>query len=90
MYKRQEVTFIDKTSGGHVANLVFNKLAFAFVSRALALPVDGRDSYVISYKGLNLRVVYGYDMQTKKNMLSIDTIYGFAPLYPSLAATVLG
>ena len=85
-----EVTFIDKTSGGHVANLVFNKLAFAFVSRALALPVDGRDSYVISYKGLNLRVVYGYDMNTKKNMLSIDTIYGFAPLYPSLAATVLG
>lgn len=84
------VTFIDKTSGGHVANLVFNKLAFAFVSRALALPVDGRDSYVISYKGLNLRVVYGYDMNTKKNMLSIDTIYGFAPLYPSLAATVLG
>ena len=85
-----EVTFIDKTSGGHVANLVFNKLAFAFVSRALALPVDGRDSYVISYKGLNLRVVYGYDMNTKKNMLSIDTIYGFAPLYPSLAAVVLG
>lgn len=85
-----EVTFIDKTSGGHVANLVFNKLAFAFVSRALALPVDGRDSYVISYKGLNLRVVYGYDMKTKKNMLSIDTIYGFAPLYPSLAAVVLG
>lgn len=85
-----EVTFIDKTSGGHVANLVFNKLAFAFVSRALALPVDSRDSYVISYKGLNLRVVYGYDMKTKKNMLSIDTIYGFAPLYPSLAAVVLG
>ena len=85
-----DVTFIDKTSGGHVANLVFNKLAFAFVSRALALPVDGRDSYVISYKGLNLRVVYGYDMTTKKNMLSIDTIYGFAPLYPSLAAVVLG
>ena len=85
-----EVTFTDKTAGGHVANLVFNKLAFAFVSRALALPVDGRDSYVISYKGINLRVVYGYDMQTKKNMLSIDTIYGFAPLYPSLAAVVLG
>ena len=85
-----EITFIDKISGGHVANLVFNKLAFAFVSRALALPVDGRDSYVTSYKGLNLRVVYGYDMNTKKNMLSIDTIYGFAPLYPSLAAVVLG
>ena len=85
-----EITFIDKTAGGHVANLVFNKNAFAFVTRPLELPVGNQESYVVSYGGLNLRVTYGYDMKTKKNMLSIDTIYGFAPLYPSLAATVLG
>ena len=84
------VEFADKTSGGHVANLVFNKNAFAFVTRPLELPVGNQESYVVSYNGLNLRVTYGYDMNTKKNMLSIDTIYGFAPLYPSLAAVVLG
>lgn len=85
-----EVTFADKTAGAHVANLVFNKNAFAFVTRPLELPVGNQDSYVVSYGGLNLRVTYGYDMKTKKNMLSIDTIYGFAPLYPSLAARILG
>ena len=29
-------------------------------------------------------------MNKKKNMLSLDTIYGFAPLYPSLAVQVMG
>ena len=46
--------------------------------------------YSFSYNGVNIRVTYGYDMKTKKNMLSLDTIYGFAPLYPSLAAVVMG
>ena len=85
-----DIVFIDKTAGGHVANLAFNKNAFAFVTRPLELPVGNQDSHVVSYGGLNLRVTYGYDMIKKKNLLSIDTIYGFAPLYPSLAARILG
>lgn len=85
-----DIVFVDKNSGGHVANMVFNKNAFAFVTRPLELPVSNQEAYVVSYGGLNLRVVYGYDMKKKKNMLSMDTIYGFAPLYPSLAATILG
>lgn len=84
------VVFPDKTAGGHVANLAFNKNAFAFVTRPLPLPVSGQEAYVISYNGLTLRVVYGYDQTKKKNMLSIDTLYGFAPLYPSLATRILG
>lgn len=85
-----DVVFADKTTGAHVANMVFNKNAFAFVTRPLALPADGRKAYVTHYNGLSLRVVYGYDQKTKKNMLSIDTLVGFAPLYPSLATVVLG
>ena len=84
------VVFPDKTAGGHVANLVFNKNAFGFVTRPLEPAAGGQDCYVISYNGLNIRVTYGYDMKTKKNMLSLDTIYGFAPLYPSLAEVVMG
>lgn len=84
------VEFADKTAGGHVANMVFNKNAFAFVTRPLEKVAGGQDCYVISYNGLNIRVTYGYDMNKKKNMLSLDTIYGFAPLYPSLAVQVMG
>lgn len=84
------VVFPDKTAGGHVANMVFNKNAFAFVTRPLEKVAGGQDCYVVSYNGLNIRVTYGYDMKTKKNMLSMDTLYGFAALYPSLAAVVMG
>ncbi len=84
------VVFADKTAGGHVANMVFNKNAFAFVNRPLELPIDGRDAYVVEYDGLSLRVVMGYNQQTKKNTISIDILYGYAPLYPSLAGTILG
>lgn len=84
------VEFADKTAGAHVANMVFNKNAFAFVTRALEPAAGGQDSYTVSYNGLNIRVTYGYDMKTKKNMLSLDTIYGFAALYPSLAGVVMG
>ena len=84
------VVFPDKTAGGHVSNMVFNKNAFAFVTRALEPAAGGQECYVVSYNGLNIRVTYGYDMKTKKNMLSLDTIYGFAPLYPSLAVNVMG
>ena len=84
------VVFPDKTAGGHVANMVFNKNAFAFVTRPLPKVAGGQDCYVISYNGLNIRATYGYNMTTKKNMLSLDTLYGFAPLYPSLAAVVMG
>lgn len=84
------VVFLDKTAGGHVANLAFNRNAFAFVSRPLPLPVSGQEAYVIVYDGITFRVVYGYDQTKKKNMLSIDTLYGFAPLYPSLATRILG
>lgn len=85
-----EVVFPDKKTGAHVANMVFNKNAFAFVTRPLEPAAGGQECYVVSYNGLNIRVTYGYDMKKKKNMLSLDTLYGFAPLYPSLAVTVMG
>ena len=45
--------------------------AFAFVTRPLAAPA-GVESYVTSYNGVTLRVVRGYDMKYKKEMLSMD------------------
>ena len=73
----------------HTANLAFNPMAFAFVTRPLATP-SGVESYVTSYNGITLRVVKGYDMKYKKDIISMDVLYGYKTMYPSLAVRVLG
>lgn len=77
------------TDGGFTANMVFHKNAFAFVNRPLEV-AHGAESYVTSYNGLSIRVTMGYDMQTKKQTLSIDCLYGYKTLYPELAVVVKG
>ncbi len=75
--------------GTHAANLMFQKSAFGFVTRPLEA-ARGADSYVTSYNGLSVRVTMDYNIATKKQTLSIDTLYGFKTLYPELAVRVLG
>lgn len=75
--------------GNHAANLMFQKSAFGFVTRPLEA-ARGADSYVTSYNGLSVRVTMDYNITTKKQTLSIDTLYGFKTLYPELAVRVLG
>ena len=75
--------------GSHTANLAFHPMAFAFVTRPLPAP-GGVESYVTHYNGVSLRVVRGYDMQHKREMLSMDVLYGFKTLYPELAVRVMG
>jgi len=73
----------------HDANLVFHPHAFAFVTRPLSAPA-GVESYVTTYNGISLRVVRGYDIRYKKEMLSMDVLYGFKTVYPELAVRYLG
>ena len=77
--------------GDHTANLAFNPMAFAFVTRPLLNP-DGQgvESYVTSFGGLSLRVTKGYDQKYKKSTYSMDVLYGFKTVYPELAVRVLG
>jgi hypothetical protein len=73
----------------HVANLVFHENAFAFVTRPLVLPSD-KEAYVVSFNDISMRVVRGYDMTYKKDMVSIDCAYGFKTMHPELACRALG
>jgi len=84
------VTFADVTAGGHVANLGFHRNAFAFVQRPLEPPMGGAESYTTEFEGISLRVTSGYDMSTKKEIVSIDCLYGIKTLFPELAERVLG
>ena len=74
-------------SGGG-QNLVFHQNAFAFVTRPLAAPA-GVESYTTSFNGITLRVVRGYNMQYKKETLSMDVLYGYKTMYPELAVRAL-
>ncbi len=75
--------------GSHTANLVFHPDAFAFITRPLQAPA-GVESYVTRYNGISLRVVRGYDMKYKREILSMDVLYGFKTIYPELAVRYLG
>lgn len=85
----EEVTFPDVSAGGHVANLAFHEKAFAYVSRQLP-PFPDKQSFTTEYNGISLRVTIWSDGETKKTKMSVDCLYGFAPLYPELATRYLG
>ncbi len=75
-------------TASHKANLVFHPNAFAFVTRPLSTPA-GVESYVTTYNGISLRVVRGYNMKYKKEVLSMDILYAFKTIYPELAVRYL-
>lgn len=70
------------------SSLVFHKNAFALVTRPLALPMGAKDSAIVNYDGFGLRVVYGYDMNTKTDTISIDMVCGVKTLNKDLAAKI--
>ncbi len=70
----------------HRANLAFHKNCFALATAPLAPPIGGAAAAVVNYKGISARVVYDYTMMTKKNLISIDLLYGRKTLDRSLGA----
>jgi hypothetical protein len=84
------VSFADRTAGAHAANLAFHESAFSLVTRPLELPRGASEAYVTSFNGLSLRVVFGYNVSTKKQTMSVDMLYGVKTIYPELAVQVLG
>ena len=76
-------------AGDHTANLAFHPSAFAFVTRPLVKPA-GVESYVTAHNGIALRVTKGYDMKFKKELLSMDVLYGYKTMYAELAARYMG
>lgn len=68
--------------------VAFHKNAFALVTRPLELPKGASQAAIVNYDGFGLRVVYGYDMNTKTDTISIDMLCGVKTLDKKLAAIV--
>jgi len=71
-------------------SLAFHRNAFALVTRPLALPMGSARAAIASGNGLGVRVVYGYDQDSKKDTVSLDIIYGIKTLDASLAVKLVG
>lgn len=85
-------TYMDQNvieAGGVIQNLAFHKNAFALVTRPLVLPSGAGKAAIVNYDGFGLRVVYGYDMTKKTDIISIDMLCGVKTLNKDLAVKVL-
>lgn len=78
---------ITKT-GDYTPAIAFHKNAMALVTRPLALPMGAAKAAYVNYDGFALRVVYGYDMKTKTDTVSIDMLCGVKLLDDKLIAVV--
>lgn len=61
-------------------NLGFHRNGLALVTRQLELPAGAAKCAVANANGLAVRVVYGYDQDTKTDKISFDIIYGVKDL----------
>lgn len=85
-----DVVFPDVTAGGHVANLAFQRDAFALAMAPLAPPMGGADAAVVNFRGLSIRVVMDYNFNVDKNIVRFDVLYGVKTMFPELAVRLLG
>ena len=65
-------------------SLGFHRNGLALVTRALELPAGAAKAAIASANGLAVRVVYGYDQDTKTDKISFDIIYGVKNLNDDL------
>jgi hypothetical protein len=70
--------------------IAFHKTAVALVTRQLELPEGAANAAILDYKGFGIRVVIGYNQALKKNMVSLDTLYGVKTLDADRAVRIVG
>jgi hypothetical protein len=72
--------------------LAFHRSALALASAPLEVPTGANNGQVAveSYKGLSVRVAYGWDIKYKQTVVSVDFLYGVKLLDPNRAVLLKG
>lgn len=81
-------TATDVTVVNKPVSVAFQRDALAFVTVPLEQPEGAAKSYVETLDGISVRVVVGYDMDKKTDVMSFDFLYGIAPLNTDLIVTL--
>lgn len=68
----------------HPANIVGHPRGISLASVPLELPMEPGGAAVMDYNGINIRVVYKYDITSKKNIISFDCLVGAKVTDPRL------
>lgn len=71
-------------------SLAFHPTAISLVTRPLVLPDGASEARIINYGGFGLRIVQDYDAKFKKDMISIDVLYGVKAINPERGVKVRG
>lgn len=86
-----------KAEGSQVAGdptteigVAFHKTAVALVTRQLELPMGAANAAIANYKGFGIRVVIDYDQKFKKDVVSLDVLYGVKTLDKNRAVLIKG
>lgn len=77
-FELKEATSVTIVNKAH--SLGFHRNGLALVTRQLELPQGAAKAAIASADGLAVRVVFGYDQDTKKDKISFDIIYGIKEL----------
>lgn len=78
-----DTTVID-TASSHTMNIAGNMRGISLAMVPLEAPMDNNNSAIMSSRGLSVRVVYGYDINTKSNVLSFDLLAGCRVVHPEM------
>lgn len=71
-------------------NMVFHKNAFALVTCPLELPDGVEFKARETHKGLSIRVVKQYSIDSDEDIIRLDVLYGWDAIYPDLASRLTG
>jgi len=71
-------------------NVAFHRTAVALATRQLELPRGASDATIMGYKGFGIRVVFDYDISLKKDVVSLDVLYGVKTLDAARAVLIKG
>ena len=77
-------------STAYAQNLAFQKNAFALVMSDLVMPDGAAFKARERYKGLSMRVVKDYNIDSDEEIIRLDILYGVKTIYPELACRITG